>query len=203
MAANIGGSLRRPNPTVVYFFCFSQAFSLLPPRPTCYLRNALFTYVKDQIIWGWEGFNSLKSSLPLLIIDDQSLVINHESPSMIFGPLRPRTTEAFFGTLFPVKSANSGGARGVSFYIITDDLQAHKIDAFYKEYAWPLRIIGALLGVYSPLRGPILEGPRGRNRQRKPSISTTPGLARFGGIWRDATFRSDPTFTRASPGLRS
>ena len=42
---------------------------------------------------------------------------------MFFGPLRPRTTEARLGILLPGKSANLGGARGVSFYIITDDLE--------------------------------------------------------------------------------
>ena len=44
---------------------------------------------------------------------------------IFFGPLCPRTAEALFGILLAGSSANSGGARGVPFYIITDDLQAH------------------------------------------------------------------------------
>ena len=54
---------------------------------------------------------------------------------MFFGPLRPRTAEALFGTLFAGNSANSGGARGVPFYIITDDLQAHNFH-FRQKYVY-------------------------------------------------------------------
>ena len=46
------------------------------------------------------------------------------------------------------------------------------------------------LGVNSPITGPILEGPRGRFKQRKSRISPTPEFADIGD---DADFRSDPT----------
>ena len=57
----------------------------------------------------------------------------------------------------------------------------------------------SFLGPYSPLTGPILEGPRGQNSYFKPRISTKPRVSRWGD---DAASRSDPTFTRASQGLR-
>ena len=44
----------------------------------------------------------------------------------------------------------------------------------------------------------ILEGPRGQKAREKWPISPTPTLAELGD---DAACRSDPTFTRASPGL--
>ena len=63
--------------------------------------------------------------------------------------------------------------------------------------------IGIFLGINFPISRPIFEGPSAHNSHLKQAISPTP---EFAGIWRsgdDATFRSDPTFTRASPGLRS
>ena len=69
--------------------------------------------------------------------------------------------------------------------------------AFLARFApVPTRIF---VGPYSPLAGAILEGPRGQNSYFKPRISTTPKFARSGD---DAASRSDPTFTRASQGLR-
>ena len=46
----------------------------------------------------------------------------------------------------------------------------------------------SFLGPYSPLTGPILEGPRGQNSYFKPRISSTP---RFG-VWA-TTQPPDPT----------
>ena len=62
------------------------------------------------------------------------------------------------------------------------------------------RSIGEFMGVNSPITGPILEGSRGYNPYHQ---ATDLVEARVGRIWRDANCRSDPTFTRASPGLRS
>ena len=60
------------------------------------------------------------------------------------------------------------------------------------------RSIGEFMGVYSPITGPILEGSRGQI----PYLSY-PDLVEAGirPRRRDAACRSDPTFTRASPGL--
>ena len=52
--------------------------------------------------------------------------------------------------------------------------------------------------VYSHITGPILEGSRGQDPLSFTPISATPDVARHGD---DADCRSDPTFTRASPGL--
>ena len=57
----------------------------------------------------------------------------------------------------------------------------------------------SFLGPYSPLTGPILEGPRGQNSYFKPRILTNSDV---GPVRDDAASRSDHTFTRASPGLR-
>ena len=54
------------------------------------------------------------------------------------------------------------------------------------------------MGVILPMEAPILEGPRGQNCISFTPISTD---ARFGRLRDDAACRSDPTFTRASPGL--
>ena len=66
------------------------------------------------------------------------------------------------------------------------------------------RSIGEFMGVYSPITGPILEGSRGyipyHHRTDLVGTAAWPNLADAGD---NATFRSDPTFTRASPGLRS
>ena len=59
------------------------------------------------------------------------------------------------------------------------------------------RSIGDFMGVNSPITGPILEGSRGYNPYHQATDLVD---ARVGDV---ATFRSDPTFTRASPGLRS
>ena len=55
----------------------------------------------------------------------------------------------------------------------------------------------SFFGVNLPIEAPILEGPRGQN----PYL-VHPDLAEasFGRLGRDAASRSDPTFTRASPG---
>ena len=60
------------------------------------------------------------------------------------------------------------------------------------------RSIGEFMGVNSLITGPILEGSRGQI----PYLSY-PDLDghEVGRRWRDAACRSDPTFTRASPGL--
>ena len=62
------------------------------------------------------------------------------------------------------------------------------------------RSIGEFMGVNSPITGPILEGSRGQI-----SYLSYPDLvqADVGRVRRDAACRSDPAFTRASPGLRS
>ena len=62
------------------------------------------------------------------------------------------------------------------------------------------RSIGEFMGVNSPITGPILEGSRGQI-----SYLSFPDLdrCRILRVGRDAACRSDPTFTRASPGLRS
>ena len=85
---------------------------------------------------------------------------------MFFGPLRPRTTEALFGTLLPGKSANLGGTRRVSFYIIADDLQAHSF-RFRQKYVYIERNRRSL---YSLGAAPILEGPAERLRYLKLMI---------------------------------
>ena len=54
------------------------------------------------------------------------------------------------------------------------------------------------MGVILPMEAPILEGPRGQNFISFTLISAG---AEFGGDGDDAACRSDPTFTRASPGL--
>ena len=60
--------------------------------------------------------------------------------------------------------------------------------------------IGIFLGVNSPITGPILEGSRGQIPYLSyPDLDDTD----VGEIGDDANFRSDPTFTRASLGLRS
>ena len=58
----------------------------------------------------------------------------------------------------------------------------------------------SFVGVYSPITGPILEGPHGQ----KSIIIVNPDLveAHVGRTGDDAASRSDPTFTRACPGLR-
>ena len=61
-------------------------------------------------------------------------------------------------------------------------------------------LIGIFLGMKIPISRPIFEGPSAHNPLLKLPISPTPEFGRPGD---DATFRSDPTFTRASPGLRS
>ena len=48
------------------------------------------------------------------------------------------------------------------------------------------------------MEAPILEGPRGQKGREKWPISPAP---EFGADGDDAACRSDPTFTRASPGL--
>ena len=64
-------------------------------------------------------------------------------------------------------------------------------------------LIGIFLRIKIPISRPIFEGPSAHNSYLKQAISPTPRFAEFG-RWGDvATFRSDPTFTRASPGLRS
>ena len=54
------------------------------------------------------------------------------------------------------------------------------------------------MGAILPMEAPILEGPRG-----KISYCCIADLAdtRLGELGDDAACRSDPTFTRASPGL--
>ena len=64
-------------------------------------------------------------------------------------------------------------------------------------------LIGIFLRIKIPISRPIFEGPSARNPDIKQAISPTPELAEFGRLGDVATFRSDPTFTRASPGLRS
>ena len=60
------------------------------------------------------------------------------------------------------------------------------------------RVIGEFLGVNSPITGPILEGSRGQiSYLSYPDLATTS----VGELGDDAACRSDPTFTRASPGL--
>ena len=54
------------------------------------------------------------------------------------------------------------------------------------------------MGVILPIAGPILEGPRGQNPYHQASDLVESGVRRPGD---DAACRSDPTFTRASPGL--
>ena len=54
------------------------------------------------------------------------------------------------------------------------------------------------MGVILPIAGPILEGPRGQNPYHQATDLVE------GDLWPvrdDAACRSDPTFTRASPGL--
>ena len=51
------------------------------------------------------------------------------------------------------------------------------------------------LGVNSPITGPILEGPRGRFKQRKSRISATPKLGDF--------WRAYPTLRTPAQTLRS
>ena len=75
-----------------------------------------------------------------------------------FGPLCPRTDGALFGTLFPAISANSGGARGGPFYMITDDLQAHNFH-FRQNYVY---IDGGARGVSFYIMTDDLEGPAER-----------------------------------------
>ena len=54
------------------------------------------------------------------------------------------------------------------------------------------------MGVILPIAGPILEGPRGHNPYHQAQDLGDTDVGRF----RDnAACRSDPTFTRASPGL--
>ena len=62
------------------------------------------------------------------------------------------------------------------------------------------RSIGEFMGVNSLITGPILEGSRGQIPYLSYPDLTDTGIRRR---WRDAACRSDPTFTRASPGLRS
>ena len=54
------------------------------------------------------------------------------------------------------------------------------------------------MGVILPIAGPILEGPRGQNPYHQAS-DLVEGEIRP--ECDDAACRSDPTFTRASPGL--
>ena len=54
------------------------------------------------------------------------------------------------------------------------------------------------MGVILPVAVPILEGPRGQNPYHQASDLDRSDVGRFGD---DAACRSDPTFTRASPGL--
>ena len=77
---------------------------------------------------------------------------------IFFGPLCPRTDDALFGTLLPANSANSGGARGVPFYIITEDLQAHNFH-FRQKYVY---IDGGARGVSFYMITDDLEGPAER-----------------------------------------
>ena len=64
-------------------------------------------------------------------------------------------------------------------------------------------LIGIFLRIKIPISRPIFEGPSARNPDIKQAISPTPALPEFGRGRREKTFRSDPTFKRASPGLRS
>ena len=58
----------------------------------------------------------------------------------------------------------------------------------------------SFLGLYSPLAAAILHGPRGQTSALKLRISAAPD---FGAASEVVNFRSDHTFARASPGLRS
>ena len=64
----------------------------------------------------------------------------------------------FFGFLLPANSANSGGAGGALFYIITEDLQAHNFH-FRQKYAY---IDGGARGVSFYIITDDLEGPAER-----------------------------------------
>ena len=69
--------------------------------------------------------------------------------------------------------------------------------AFLARFApVPTRIF---VGPYSPLAGAILEGPPAHNPYCWRTDLTDSGVGSLGD---DAASRSDPTFTRASPGLR-
>ena len=74
--------------------------------------------------------------------------------------------------------------------------------AFLARFApVPTRIF---LGPYSPLAAAILEGPRGRFPYLSyPDLVDTDFWRVLATLSDDANFRSDPTFTRASPRLRS
>ena len=54
------------------------------------------------------------------------------------------------------------------------------------------------MGAVLPMEAPILEGPRGHNPYHQATDLECTDVGRIG---RDAACRSDPTFTRASPGL--
>ena len=60
------------------------------------------------------------------------------------------------------------------------------------------------MGVYTPKTGPMLEGSRGYNPYHQATDLGDTGIwPATAPVGDDATFHSDPTFTRASPGLRS
>ena len=61
------------------------------------------------------------------------------------------------------------------------------------------RSIEEFMGVYSLITGPILEGYRGQIPYRSIADLTDTRFGRSGDV---AASRSDPTFTRASQGLR-
>ena len=62
------------------------------------------------------------------------------------------------------------------------------------------RSIGEFMGVNALITGPILEGPPAQIPYLSyPALGDTD----VGPVGDDAACRSDPTFTRASPGLRS
>ena len=65
------------------------------------------------------------------------------------------------------------------------------------------RSIGEFMEVNSPITGPILEGPPAQIPYLSYPDLGEAAACRIWRRWRDADFRSDPTFTRASPGLRS
>ena len=53
----------------------------------------------------------------------------------MYRTLFPSNAEALFGILFAGNSDNSGGARGVPFYIITEDPQAYNFH-FRQKYVY-------------------------------------------------------------------
>ena len=101
----------------------------------------------------------------------------------IAGPLCSCTDTDLCGTLLPAGRSNLGGSPRAQSYMVRPDLT----DTDLFETLLPAG------------RSNFGGFPRAQSYMIRPDLVDT-GIWRF---WRDAASRSDPTFTRASLGLRS